>query len=188
MKSHVRIRSHASFSLFHCQISFPWKQLKHFYNFQKSFYACDLCFIFRGPMRFQQVNVHTLVWLQSLSQCDAKSEAKIARVNETFTASSLRHATSSKFHFPIFFNFLLLRQDCSKCHTKGKVNCQTCEGHGQIRCFIQLSITWKVKWFFRLLLKCKILFHLLPFRSQLFWRLWECKIERSFLVKRLRLF
>jgi hypothetical protein len=35
-------------------------------------------------------------------------------------------------------------QDCSKCHTKGKVNCQTCEGHGQIRCFIQLSITWKV--------------------------------------------
>lgn len=74
-----------------------------------------------------------------------KSGAKIARVNETFTASSLRHATSSKFHFPIFFNFLLLRQDCSKCHTKGKVNCQTCEGHGQIRCFIQLSITWKVK-------------------------------------------
>lgn len=35
-------------------------------------------------------------------------------------------------------------QDCNKCHTKGKVNCQTCEGHGQIRCYIQLSITWKV--------------------------------------------
>ena len=24
------------------------------------------------------------------------------------------------------------------------VNCATCEGQGQIRCFIQLSITWKV--------------------------------------------
>ena len=36
------------------------------------------------------------------------------------------------------------QQDCSKCQTKGKVNCATCEGHGQIRCYIQLSITWKV--------------------------------------------
>ncbi|TRY63965.1 hypothetical protein TCAL_13601 [Tigriopus californicus] len=35
-------------------------------------------------------------------------------------------------------------QDCGKCNTKGKVNCATCEGQGQIRCFIQLSITWKV--------------------------------------------
>lgn len=36
------------------------------------------------------------------------------------------------------------QQDCHKCGSKGKVNCTTCEGHGQIRCFIQLSITWKV--------------------------------------------
>lgn len=36
------------------------------------------------------------------------------------------------------------QQDCNKCHTKGKVNCSTCDGQGQIRCFIQLSITWKV--------------------------------------------
>lgn len=35
-------------------------------------------------------------------------------------------------------------KDCHKCNSKGKVNCQTCEGYGQIRCFIQLSITWKV--------------------------------------------
>lgn len=34
--------------------------------------------------------------------------------------------------------------DCAKCHTKGKVNCVTCEGNGQIKCYIQLSITWKV--------------------------------------------
>lgn len=36
------------------------------------------------------------------------------------------------------------QQDCSKCSTKGKVNCTTCDGQGQIRCYIQLSITWKV--------------------------------------------
>lgn len=35
------------------------------------------------------------------------------------------------------------QQDCTKCGSKGKVNCNTCEGHGQIRCYIQLSITWK---------------------------------------------
>uniref|UniRef100_A0A0K2UHZ1 Protein SSUH2 homolog n=1 Tax=Lepeophtheirus salmonis TaxID=72036 RepID=A0A0K2UHZ1_LEPSM len=36
------------------------------------------------------------------------------------------------------------QQDCVKCHSKGKVNCSTCDGQGQIRCFIQLSISWKV--------------------------------------------
>ena len=36
------------------------------------------------------------------------------------------------------------QQDCGKCNTKGKVNCATCEGQGQIKCYIQLSITWKV--------------------------------------------
>ena len=35
------------------------------------------------------------------------------------------------------------QQDCTKCGSKGKVNCATCDGHGQIRCYIQLSITWK---------------------------------------------
>jgi hypothetical protein len=35
------------------------------------------------------------------------------------------------------------QQDCSKCGSKGRVNCGTCDGHGQIRCYIQLSITWK---------------------------------------------
>jgi hypothetical protein len=35
------------------------------------------------------------------------------------------------------------QQDCNKCGSKGKVNCATCDGHGQIRCYIQLSITWK---------------------------------------------
>ena len=59
------------------------------------------------------------------------------------------------------------QMDCSKCHTKGKVgegaittftlsirfyessilqqvDCASCEGGGQVRCYIQLSITWKV--------------------------------------------
>ncbi len=36
------------------------------------------------------------------------------------------------------------QQDCPKCNTKGKVNCSTCDGQGQVRCYIQLSITWKV--------------------------------------------
>ncbi len=35
-------------------------------------------------------------------------------------------------------------QDCAKCGTRGKVNCATCDGQGQVRCYIQLSITWKV--------------------------------------------
>ena len=37
------------------------------------------------------------------------------------------------------------QQDCQKCHTKGKVSCATCDGQGQIRCYIQLSVTWKVR-------------------------------------------
>jgi len=36
------------------------------------------------------------------------------------------------------------QQDCNKCQAKGKVNCGTCDGSAYIRCFIQLSITWKV--------------------------------------------
>jgi hypothetical protein len=35
-------------------------------------------------------------------------------------------------------------QDCSKCGTKGRVSCAACEGQGQVRCYIQLSISWKV--------------------------------------------
>jgi len=35
-------------------------------------------------------------------------------------------------------------QDCSKCQAKGKVSCATCEGTAHIRCYIQLSITWRV--------------------------------------------
>ncbi|KAF4532783.1 hypothetical protein B566_EDAN003564 [Ephemera danica] len=36
------------------------------------------------------------------------------------------------------------RQDCLKCNAKGKVPCPPCDSYGQIRCFIQLTITWKV--------------------------------------------
>jgi len=36
------------------------------------------------------------------------------------------------------------QQDCSKCQAKGKVSCATCEGSAHIRCYIQLSISWKV--------------------------------------------
>ncbi|XP_066995275.1 protein SSUH2 homolog isoform X2 [Anabrus simplex] len=36
------------------------------------------------------------------------------------------------------------RQDCDKCSATGKVNCPACDGSGQILCFIQLTITWKL--------------------------------------------
>ncbi|XP_069175879.1 protein SSUH2 homolog isoform X1 [Procambarus clarkii] len=36
------------------------------------------------------------------------------------------------------------RQDCLKCNAKGRVACPPCDSYGQIRCFIRLTITWKV--------------------------------------------
>ncbi|KAJ1525660.1 hypothetical protein ONE63_008878 [Megalurothrips usitatus] len=36
------------------------------------------------------------------------------------------------------------RQDCVKCSAKGKMSCPTCEGGGQLLCFIQLTVTWRV--------------------------------------------
>ncbi|XP_065348432.1 protein SSUH2 homolog isoform X1 [Cloeon dipterum] len=36
------------------------------------------------------------------------------------------------------------RQDCLKCNAKGRVPCPTCDNYGQIQCFIQLTISWKV--------------------------------------------
>lgn len=36
------------------------------------------------------------------------------------------------------------RQDCLKCNAKGRVACAPCDSYGQVRCFIRLTITWKV--------------------------------------------
>lgn len=36
------------------------------------------------------------------------------------------------------------REDCNRCGTKGRVACPTCESYGQLKCFIQVTISWKV--------------------------------------------
>ncbi len=46
------------------------------------------------------------------------------------------------------------QQDCTKCNTKGRVNCAFCDGQGHIRCYIQLSITWKVSFFTDMPMPC----------------------------------
>ncbi|CAL8082576.1 unnamed protein product [Orchesella dallaii] len=36
------------------------------------------------------------------------------------------------------------RQDCNRCGAKGRVACPVCDSYGQLKCFIQLTVSWKV--------------------------------------------
>ncbi|XP_043230699.1 protein SSUH2 homolog [Amphibalanus amphitrite] len=36
------------------------------------------------------------------------------------------------------------KQDCLKCNAKGRVACPPCDSYGQVRCYIRLTISWKV--------------------------------------------
>lgn len=34
------------------------------------------------------------------------------------------------------------RQDCNRCGAKGRVACPVCDSYGQLKCFIQLTVSW----------------------------------------------
>lgn len=34
------------------------------------------------------------------------------------------------------------RQDCSRCSAKGRISCPVCDTYGQLKCFIQLIVSW----------------------------------------------
>ncbi|CAG7719946.1 unnamed protein product [Allacma fusca] len=36
------------------------------------------------------------------------------------------------------------RQDCTRCGAKGRISCSICDSYGQLKCFIQLTVSWKV--------------------------------------------